>query len=114
MPTGETDSTVCLMHLLHRLWSDRPEPQTPLLKVGVTLTRLVEQHNHTPSLFDTTVDENIATPAATHRRLDATLDALRARYGRGAVYFGSVHDSRDTAPMRISFHHIPDLRLEQD
>jgi hypothetical protein len=30
------------------------------------------------------------------------------------VYFGSVQDNRETAPMRISFTHIPDLELEQD
>jgi len=45
---------------------------------------------------------------------DETIDKLRARYGRKVVYFGSVQDSRDTAPMRISFTHIPDLELEQD
>ncbi len=49
-----------------------------------------------------------------HRRLDATLDKLRGRYGRKVVYFGSVQESRDDAPMRISFTHIPDVGLEQD
>ncbi len=34
--------------------------------------------------------------------------------GRGVVYFGSVQESRDAAPMRISFTHIPDPDLEQD
>ena len=33
---------------------------------------------------------------------------------RNVVYFGSVQDSRETAPMRISFIHIPDLELGQD
>jgi DNA polymerase-4 len=46
--------------------------------------------------------------------LDETIDKLRARYGRKVVYFGSVQDNRETAPMRISFTHIPDLELEQD
>jgi hypothetical protein len=48
------------------------------------------------------------------RRLDETIDKLRARYGRKVVYFGSVQDSRETAPMRISFAHILDLELKQD
>jgi DNA polymerase-4 len=48
------------------------------------------------------------------RRLDETIDKLRARYGRKVVYFGSVQDSRETAPMRISLTHIPDLELERD
>jgi DNA polymerase-4 len=55
-----------------------------------------------------------ATDTAKHQRLDAALDQLRARYGRRVVYFGSVHESRDHAPMRISFTHIPDVTLEQD
>jgi hypothetical protein len=53
-----------------------------------------------------------ATDTAKHQRLDTTLDQLRARYGRGVVFFGSVQDSRDHAPMRISFTHIPDAGLE--
>jgi DNA polymerase-4 len=46
------------------------------------------------------------------RRLDAILDQLRARYGRSVVYFGNVQESRETAPMRISFTHIPNIRVE--
>lgn len=38
----------------------------------------------------------------------------RARYGCNVVYFGSMQESRDEAPMRISFAHIPDLKIEQD
>jgi DNA polymerase-4 len=49
-----------------------------------------------------------------HQRLDAAIDKLRARYGRQVVYFGNVQESRQKAPMRISFTHIPDLELEQD
>lgn len=41
-----------------------------------------------------------------------TLDKLRARYGLSIVYFGNVHDARENAPMRISFTHIPDERVE--
>lgn len=33
------------------------------------------------------------------RRLDETIDKLRARYGRKVVYSGSVQESRETAPM---------------
>jgi DNA polymerase IV len=48
------------------------------------------------------------------RQLNEAIDKLRARYGRKVVYFGSVQESRESAPMRISFTHIPDLELEQD
>ncbi len=50
----------------------------------------------------------------THQRLDAALDKLRARYGRKVIYYGSVQESRDEAPMRIAFSHIPDAGLEGD
>jgi len=113
--TVEIDSTVALMKLLDGLWRDRPEPRWRLLRVGVLLTRLCERGNHTPQLFPwgaDPMDDSLDTEK--HRRLDATLDQLRARYGRRVVYFGSVQESRDCAPMRISFTHIPDLAREDD
>ncbi len=112
--TEETDSTLVLMRLLDRLWRDRPEPRCQLLQVGVVLTRLCEHANHTPSLFQTVANTMASFDTDKQRRLDETIDRLRARYGRKVVYFGSVQDSRETAPMRISFTHIPDLQLEQD
>jgi DNA polymerase-4 len=65
-------------------------------------------------LFQTAADGAATLDLDKQRRLDATLDKLRARYGRKVVYYGSVQDDRDNAPMRISFTHIPDVRLEQD
>lgn len=110
----ETDSTFHLVKMLQRLWSDRPEPRADLIQVGVVLSRLVDRGNHTPDLFQGMVADAMAADDEKHLRLDAAIDKLRARYGRQVVYFGSVQNSRDAAPMRISFTHIPDLRLEQD
>lgn len=112
--TAETDSTVALMRLLDPLWKARPEPRRPLLQVGVLLTRLCEHGNYTPELFQMATATTPALDVEKHQRLDATLDKLRARYGRKVIYFGSVQESRDEAPMRISFTHIPELGLEQD
>jgi len=112
--TEETDSTLVLMHLLERLWHQRPEPHSRVLQVGLVLTRLCEHSNHTPSLFHAVTNTVASSDHAKQRRLDETIDRLRARYGRKIVYFGNVQDSRETAPMRISFTHIPDLTLEQD
>ncbi len=112
--SDETDSTLTLMRLLDRLWRDRPEPRCQLLQVGVMLTRLCEHHNYTPSLFQTMTEIPATEDQAKHQRLDSTLDKLRARYGRSVVYFGSVQESRDNAPMRISFTHIPNLAVEND
>jgi DNA polymerase-4 len=110
---GETDSTLVLMRMLARLWRERPAPRAPLIQVGVTLTRLIERGNHTPDLFAGRVADLLSQDDR-HRRLDECIDRLRARYGRQCVYFGTVQDSRDQAPMRISFTHIPDLGLESD
>ena len=112
--TPETDSTVALVRLLNRLWRDRPEPKGLLLHVGVVLSRLSERGNFTPELFEAVANSAESIDANKHRRLDATLDKLRARYGRQVVYFGNVQESREAAPMRISFTHIPDLARESD
>ena len=112
--TAETDATVALLRLLAGLWRSRPDPRRPLLQVLVVLTRLCEHGNYTPLLFDSGAEPLAVSDPAKHQRLDATLDQLRARYGRRVIYFGSVQDSRDQAPMRISFTHIPDPGLEQD
>jgi DNA polymerase-4 len=115
----ETDSTLQLIHLLGKLWRQRPDARAHLIQVAVTLAHLVERNNYTPELFATMIAEDDAETEVPqtrekHQRLDAALDKLRARYGRDAVYLGSVQDARETAPMRISFTHIPDVRLEQD
>jgi DNA polymerase-4 len=109
-----TDSTFFLVRMMQRLWNERPDPRCDLLQVGLVLSGLVEQANHTPDLFQGMVADVMAAEDAKFRRLDEAIDQLRARYGRQVVYFGSVQDSRDAAPMRISFTHIPDLTLEQD
>jgi DNA polymerase-4 len=109
-----TDSTFHLVRMLQSLWSDRPEPRADLIQVGVVLSRLVERGNHTPDLFQGVVADVMEADDEKHQRLDAVIDKLRARYGRQVVFFGSVQDARDAAPMRISFTHIPDPGLEQD
>jgi len=117
----ETDCTVTLMRQLGKLWRERPDPRTSLVQVAVTLTRLVEQGNYTPQLFPDFIQDDGQEGRATGsgdneklRRLDATLDHLRARYGRNVVYLGAAQEARDSASMRISFTHIPDMGLERD
>lgn len=111
--TVESDSTLEWMHRLSRLWHDRPDPRCHLLKVAVVLSGLCEHGNHTPQLFQTD-DDLIGLDREKHRRFDAAVDRLRARYGRKVVFFGGIQESRDTAPMRISFTHVPDPELEDD
>ena len=109
-----TDSTFFLMRMLQQLWRERPDPRADLIQVGVVLSALVEEGNHTPDLFHGVVAEEIVADDQKHQRLDAAIDKLRARYGRQVVYFGSVQESRQDAPMRISVTHRPDGELEGD
>jgi DNA polymerase-4 len=110
----ETDASLRLMRLLEKLWRERPEPRARLLQVGVVLTRLLERRLYTPPLFPEDTGTVAEQDPEKLRRLDEAIDRLRARYGRKVVYFGSVQDNREAAPMRISFTHIPDLELEGD
>ena len=66
--------------------------------------------NHTPHLFQD--GDGAGSETEKHRRLDAAIDKLRARYGRKVIYYGSVQESRDAVPMRISFIHIPDAEVD--
>ena len=87
--TVETDTTITLIHLMERLWhsAGRPEPGCLIQKVGVVLTRLCEQGNHTPQLFQDAGGANASADTVTgtppgivgpagadtekHQRLDA-------------------------------------------
>ena len=90
------------------------------------MSQFVREGNQPPQLFqiddggDAHAQTHAGAAAGTndeiekHQRLDAALDKLRARYGRKVIYYGSVQESRDEAPMRIAFSHIPDAGIEGD
>ena len=44
--------------------------------------------------------------------LAMAMDRINTRYGRNAVYFGEMHEVRDSAPTRIAFTQIPDFSRE--
>ena len=101
----ETQDTLELNRILCELWRRRRPPQQPPLMVGVTLFRLLEEGNFTPSLFG---------DRQRRRELNATVDRLNERYGKNTIYFGGSHTARQSAPMRITFNHVPDLATEGD
>lgn len=90
----------------HHLWKQRPDKQSKILQVAITLHKLITETNHTPSLFQ---KEHHA-----RNQLSKTLDSLRAKHGKKAIHLGCDHEGLDNAPMRISFTHIPNLTLEND
>lgn len=91
--------------VLAELWQRRAPDPGPILKVGVTLTDLVEHGQVTRDLFD---------PGDQHETLNSVLDQINQRYGANTLYFGGAHRGRTAAPMRIAFSHVPELRVEND
>ena len=91
--------------VLAELWQRRPPDPGPILKVGVTLTDLVEHSQVTRDLFD---------PDDQHETLNNVLDQINQRYGPNTLYFGGAHHGRGAAPMRIAFSHVPELQVESD
>lgn len=97
LPTA--NDTPTMLRVLDAAWRERPRGGTPL-KTSVTLSKLTPASATPRSLF---VEERQASRAA------ETMDAVNARVGSNALYFASMHTTRDAAPMRIAFTHIPEL-----
>ena len=86
------------------LWKKRPKDRRTILKVEMALSDLIEESEHTGSLF-----------AAEERSksLYSTVDKLNARFGKQAVYFASGHAARDRGGLHIAFNHIPDPETDK-
>lgn len=96
--------TLPFLRVLSALWAERPAQREPV-KVSVTLLDLREEDQATLALFP----DGTRTPG-----LDNALDQLKMKYGNDAIYFGGAFMATEEAPMRISFTHVPDVRLEAD
>lgn len=101
----ETDDTLDFTHALRTLWSRRPATDATPLAVGVNLFHLIERRQSTPSLFPETKDRT---------KLNRAVDALNQRFGKRSAYFAGAHGALKSAPMRIAFNHVPDLKTESD
>jgi DNA polymerase-4 len=104
----ETQDEIELNRALQLLWKRLVPFRGSPLKVGVTLSHLVEESNVTPSLFEKVEHHG------ERRNLSKLVDELNLRYGKNTVYFGSQHRALGSAPMRIAFNHVPDAKLESD
>lgn len=62
------------------------------------ITRLCEQGNFTPELFQTAVADAMASGDEKQKRLDATLDKLRPRYGRFLLRFRRAPTEPSSSP----------------
>jgi DNA polymerase-4 len=104
-----TQDTVHLAEMLNALWELRPEDPPDPVKVSITLSKLIHQNNHTPSLFTPPADER-------RKKLQAAMDQINQSYGGRMLYYAPAMEaqrSSDAAPMRIAFNHIPNLELER-
>jgi DNA polymerase-4 len=91
--------------MLASLWAKWPGRQAVPLRVSVTLVKLSNERDRTLSLFG---------DSRSRDRLNAAIDKLNLRYEKNTVYFGGAQLGLKSAPMRIAFNHIPDLRIESD
>lgn len=99
-----TDDSKILLHRLIRLLDQRKDNHKPLA-VSVTLTGLMEREGTCVPMF-AEMKENPA--------LNTLLDNINKKYGNNKMYFGSMQQALDSAPMRISFNQIPDVGLEEE
>ncbi len=104
MKLVDTQDTMAFLHVLDKLWKERPKDPRAILQVGMAYSDLVSEAQHTGSLF---ASEDRS------KSLYSTLDKLNARFGKQAVYFASAHKARDRGGLHIAFNHIPDPKTDK-
>ncbi len=104
MYLGRCQDTPSMLKAFEKAWRSRPRGGRPL-HPAITLIDLTPGSSTTPSLF---FEERHALIAA------QTMDAVNEHFGANSVYFASMHEARDAAPMRIAFTNIPDVAAEMN
>lgn len=94
--------TQTMIKAFSEMWKNKKPAETPL-RVSVILSDLIPSSETTFSLFNNNEKK---------LKLAKTMDRLNERYGLDCVYFGTMHDSKESAPMRIAFTSIPDVVSE--
>lgn len=106
-PLSHCGDTPTMLKVLDTAWRHRgPDDRaaTPL-KVSVNLWKLEPIGQTTLPLFE---EQRQASRAA------EALDEVNAQCGAGAMYFASMHETRDSAPLRIAFTNIPDVEAQHE
>ncbi|TWT88502.1 DNA polymerase IV [Pseudobythopirellula maris] len=104
---GRCQDTPTMLRALDEAWQTRTPSEVRHgrpIQVAITLYKLTPSVCATPSLF---VEERKALEAA------RTMDMVNDQLGGGALYFASMHNTKETAPMRIAFTNIPNLEDER-
>jgi DNA polymerase-4 len=104
MKLVDTQDTMAFLHVLDKLWKERPRNRRAILQVGMAYSDFVSEEDHTGSLF---------ASEGKSKSLYSTLDKLNSRFGKQAVYFASAHKARDRGGLHIAFNHIPDPKTDK-
>ena len=104
---GRSQDTPSILKAFERAWAQyllkgRPPGGRPL-KPSITLIDLTPASSTTPSLF---AEDRRALAAA------KAMDAANQRFGGNKIYFASMHEARNSDPLRIAFTNIPDIVAE--
>ncbi len=99
---GKRHDTQSMIRAFSEIWKARPRGLTPL-SASVTLSELTPINESTYSLFSDQLKQD---------KLATALDKINERYGMNSIYFGSMHDASESAPLRIAFTSIPDVVAE--
>lgn len=99
---GKRHDTQSLIKAFSDIWKYRPRGLTPL-SVAVVLSELTPISETSYSLFSNEFKQD---------KLASALDEINEKYGTNSIYFGSMHDASESAPLRISFTSIPDVVAE--
>ena len=106
---GRCQDTPSLLKSFERAWKRRPlqgdQAGPRPFQASVTLFDLTSGACTTPSLF---LEERRALAAA------KAMDAANEKFGPNTLYFASMHETRNSAPMRIAFTNIPDVQAEMN
>ena len=80
-----TDGTGEIYETAKKLFSELWNGRTPLRLLGIALTDLTREEYAQLSLFDEAAEKRTRS-----KQLDRTVDALRARFGRGTIQRGAL------------------------
>jgi len=96
--------TMTLVNIFQEAWKKCPGYR-PVM-VSVALLDLVQENMRNLTLFDEMYG------GGKFDRLAQAMDTINAKYGSTTLYLGGIHHVRESAPPRIAFMSIPDMKLK--
>jgi DNA polymerase IV len=101
-----TQDIIQLTNVLSQMAIGIPQRSINPLKVSLSLNHVSPSQQSTTPLFEHTGISRV--------ELNNGLDKLNTKYGKNTVYVGTAAQALQSTPMRIAFHHIPDVDTDAD